>query len=91
MKNKKLQCKPPKPPKIPRCLCRSWLDWILQIASPSLCVSAAWYSEEPEVLWYFEEMRRYKKQWIEWKIALRTCTREEWHTYRRYYQKEENI
>lgn len=72
----------PKPPKIPRCLCGSFLHWLLQIPSPS-----KWYmamlrpTVESEK--YFRDRHQYEMAEIMHKVQIRTCTRKEWDRLRR--------
>lgn len=75
--------KKPKPPIIPRCLCGSFLHWVLQIASPSKYYMAM-LRPTVESERYFRARHEYEMQLILWKIENRTCTREEWHKYRRH-------
>ena len=75
----------PKPPKIPRSLCGSWLHWLLQIPSPSKIVWASWpVNQRPEHKKYIDARAEYNENLILWKIENRTCTREEWHYLRRW-------
>ena len=75
--------KKPTPPKIPRCLCRNWLHWLLQIASTSKIVRAM-YCPTVETEMYFKARREYEINLILWKIENRTCTRAEWDRLRRW-------
>ena len=88
MKGTRKSHKKPLPPIIPRCLCSSWIHWLLQIPSPSRFVDEAFKRTNPIAMRYFFKHDHFLGQWYEWKIAMRTCTRNEWHTYRRYYRKE---
>lgn len=79
--------KEPKAPKIPRCLCNSWLHWVLQIGSPSKYYMAILHpTVESEK--YFRDRAAYDLAIIRSKIIRRTCTREEWHRYRRVKARE---
>lgn len=73
----------PKPPIIPRCLCRNSLHWLLQIASPSKFYQAM-LRPTVKTEKYFRARAEYDIALILWKIENRTCTREEWHRYRRW-------
>lgn len=75
--------KKPKPPKIPRCLCDSWIHWVLQIASPSK-VYAHVVRPTVEGEKYFRARNEYAVKMVECKIENRTCTKFEWHRYRRW-------
>lgn len=81
----------PKPPKIPRSLCGSWLHWLLQIPSPSRMTAAAWpVNQKREHKKYFEDRVEYEINVILWKIENRTCTRAEWRELRLWkYRKKE--
>lgn len=78
--------KKPKPPRIPMSLCRSFGHWLLQIASPSK-IYARTLRPTVESEKYFRARTQYKMDLIVWKIENRTCTREEWHQYRRWRRK----
>lgn len=81
---------PPKAPKIPRCMCASWFHWVFQIGSPSLFTHYL-FVPHPDAMEYWKARRKYNRELTEWKIRNRTCTREEWHVYRRAgYAKEDN-
>lgn len=77
----------PKPPRIPRVLCWSFKDWLLQIPSLSLFIMNR-INPTPEADQYFEKLDNYFKQLIYYKIKNRTCTREEWHKYRKNWEAE---
>ena len=70
----------PKPPRIPRSLCSSFLHYILQIPSPSLYFAARGSRKHSE---YFYNVYKWHIKCIEYKIANRTCTRSEWKEYRK--------
>lgn len=78
------QSKKPQPPKIPRCLCSNLFLWILQIPSPSKCTHFYYSGSDPVANEYFDAVDRFHVELIEWKIANRTCTRKEWHYYRKW-------
>lgn len=78
-----IKARKPKPPKFPRCLCGSFLHWVLQIASPSKYYMALLHpTVESEK--YFKARTEYDMAVIRHKIEKRTCTRKEWHKYRRW-------
>lgn len=67
----------PKPPKIPRCLCGSFLHWVLQIPSPSK-VYMAMLRPTVESEKYFYDRHRWRMAVLQRKVEARTCTRKEW-------------
>ncbi len=79
----------PKPPRIPRCLCRNTLHWLLQIGSPSLYNNALLSRNNSAAEVYFTKLRVYWRSYIEWKIHNRTCTRTEWARYRQIRRLED--
>ena len=76
--------KPPKPPRLPMCLCRNFGHWLLRIGSPSRVLTESIFPSCKESKQYFEDYRKYKIALLEYKIATRTCTRDEWRSYREY-------
>ena len=74
MKNKN----PFKPPRPPRCLCRTYIDYLFGIVSPSLLVK---FSFGPvnvdEVEKYFKKMDAYEYNTLQWKIQKRVETKTE--------------
>ena len=74
--------KPPKPPRLPRSLCRNFGHWVLQIASPSRVLAESAYPKSEKAAQYFTNLRKYEIAMIEYKIASRTCSREEWNAYK---------
>lgn len=89
LKKGKTMTKEPKPPFIPRSLCSSFWHWILQIPSPSRFAMYRFSISDPSANKYFTELDKYKIDLILWKINNRTCTRQEWHFYRRNLKREE--
>lgn len=76
--------KPPKPPMLPRCLCSSFLHWFFGIASPSRMLTESVRPSCEASERYFDKLGKFQIAMLEYKIATRTCSREEWRTYRRY-------
>ena len=75
--------KAPKPPRIPRCLCSSWLHFFLGIASPSCFLSQRMFPTDAKAVAYFNALGKYKMAMTEYRIANRTCARAEWYGYYR--------
>jgi hypothetical protein len=82
--------KTPKPPRLPLSLCPDFLHWVFQIASPSRFLAESYCPKSEASAQYFTNLRKYEIAMIEYKIANRTCSREEWRAYRKilYYQKQ---
>ena len=57
----KTKC-PYKAPRPPRCLCRTWIDWLFHIVSPSLLLVV----ENDKAKKYRKEVREYFRKCNEW-------------------------
>lgn len=76
MKNKKYKC-PYKPPRPPRCLCRTFVDWLFGIVSPSLLYMHI-YCGSKEGRDYIAKCANYKFNVLQWKEQKRIITKAEY-------------
>lgn len=73
---KKNKC-PLKRPRPPRCLCRTFVDWLFGIVSPSLLYSAC-YAGDAKAREYIRNCANYKFNVLQWKEQKRIITRSEY-------------
>ena len=73
---KKNKC-PFKPPHPPRCLCRTLVDWIFGIVSPSLLYIHS-YSGDVKTREYIIKCANYKFNVLQWKEQKRIITKAEY-------------
>ena len=70
--------KQPKPPRPPKCVCGSFVKWVFGVVSPS----AIHVVRDEKARKYREHLTKYEDDLLEYKIATRTATRQEWNAKR---------
>lgn len=85
---KKNKC-PFKPPHPPRCLCRTFVDWIFGIVSPSLLYIHS-YSGHVKVREYMRKCANYKFNVLQWKDQKRIITKSEYKELDRERRRRKN-
>lgn len=76
-----------KPPRIPRCLCTSFINYVLQVSSPSRLFAAAIRGDNEEANLYFRRLSVYRFACYERMIDERKATRGVYKQYCRMKKK----
>lgn len=70
--------KRPKPPRPPKCVCGSFFKWVFGVVSPS----ALYVVRNEKGRKYRKQLALYEDEMLEYKIATRTATRQDWNAKR---------
>ena len=80
---------PFKKPRPPRCLCRTFIDWIFGIVSPSLLYMHI-YNGSDEGRKYIKECANYRFNVLQWKEQKRIITKSEYKDLDRERRRRKN-